>query len=98
MDFSPDGSYFVIVANGGSGMDGICDAAARFETADVSSTVEPTWINWTGGDTLWSVAITDAAVYVGGHNRWLDNPDYDDEPGPNAVERPGIGAIDPVAS
>ncbi len=96
MDFSPDGSYFVIAANGGTGIDGICDAAARFETANVSSTVEPTWINWTGGDTLWSVAVTEAAVYVGGHQRWLDNPDGDDEAGPGAVSRPGIGAIDPV--
>jgi hypothetical protein len=97
VDFSPDGSYFVIVATGGgSGTKGVCDAAARFETANVSSTAEPTWINWTGGDSLWSVAITGPAVYVGGHQRWLDNPYGDDEPGPGAVDRPGIGAIDPV--
>ncbi len=97
VDFSPDGSYFVIVATGYTGLNGICDAAARFETANVSSTVEPTWINWTGGDTLYSVAITEAAVYVGGHQRWLDNPQGADFPGPGAVSRPGIGAIDPVS-
>ena len=97
MDFSPDGSYFVIVSTGGpNGTNGICDAAARFETANVSSTVEPTWINWTGGDSLWSVAVTGAAVYVGGHQRWLDNPFGLDSAGPGAVSRPGIGAIDPV--
>ena len=97
VDFSPDGTYFVIVATGGpSGTNGICDAAARFETANVSSTVEPTWINWTGGDTLYSVAITGPAVYVGGHQRWLDNPLGHDSAGPGAVSRPGIGAIDPV--
>lgn len=97
VDFSPDGSYFVIVATGGpTGTNGICDAAARFETANVSSNAQPTWINWTGGDTLYSVAVTGAAVYVGGHQRWLDNPFGHDSAGPGAVSRPGIGAIDPV--
>jgi hypothetical protein len=97
VDFSPDGSYFVVVATGGpTGTNGICDAAARFETAKVSSTVQPTWINWTGGDTLYSVAVTGTAVYVGGHQRWLDNPFGRDSAGAGAVERPGIGAIDPV--
>jgi Carbohydrate binding domain len=97
VDFSPDGSYFVIVTTGGpNGTTGLCDAAARFETANVSSTAQPTWINWTGGDTLYSVAVTGPAVYVGGHQRWLDNPLGQDSAGPGAVERPGIGAIDPV--
>ena len=98
VDFSPDGSYFVIVATGGAspGNAGLCDAAARFETANASTTTEPTWINWTGGDTLYSVAVTGAAVYVGGHQRWLDNPQGWDSAGPGAVERPGIGAIHPT--
>ncbi|HEX9847626.1 MAG TPA: hypothetical protein VGB33_04330 [Acidimicrobiia bacterium] len=97
VDFSPDGTYFVIVATGGpTGTSGVCDAAARFETSNVSSTAQPTWINWTGGDTLWSVAVTGSAVYVGGHQRWLDNPYGSDSAGLGAVERPGIGAIDPV--
>jgi hypothetical protein len=98
VDFSPDGSYFVIVTTGGPNgtATGLCDAAARFETANVSSTVQPTWINWTGGDTLYSVAVTGVAVYVGGHQRWLNNPFGRDSAGAGAVERPGIGAIDPV--
>ncbi len=96
VDFSPDGSYFVIVTTGAKNNNGLCDAAARFEAADESHDVEPTWINWTGGDTLYSVAITGPAVYVGGHQRWLDNPDGHDSAGPGAVSRPGIGAIDPV--
>ena len=87
VDFSPDGTYFVIVATGGDVPSGICDAAARFETANVSATAAPTWINETNGDSLYSVAVTGPAVYVGGHQRWLDN---------GAVSRPGIGAIDPV--
>jgi hypothetical protein len=97
VDFSPDGSYFVIVTTGGpNGTAGLCDAAARFETAKVTSNVEPTWINWTGGDSLYSVAVTGATVYVGGHQRWLDNPFGRDSAGAGAVSRPGIGSIDPV--
>ncbi|HEV7657224.1 MAG TPA: hypothetical protein VGP36_21190 [Mycobacteriales bacterium] len=101
VDFSPDGSYFVIVATGGTpsrgqGAVGICDAAARFET-DVVAPAKPTWINYTGGDTLHSVAVSDKAVYVQGHQRWLDNPQGHDNPGPGAVARQGIGAIDPVS-
>ncbi|MFL6286790.1 MAG: hypothetical protein ACJ73L_00140 [Actinomycetes bacterium] len=100
VDFSPDGSYFVIVStgyvpkSGGVGRD-LCDAAARFETG-IASPTRPTWINYTGGDTLHSVAVTGAAVYVQGHQRWLDNPFGTDSAGPGAVSRQGIGAIDPV--
>lgn len=100
VDFSPDGSYFVIAATGyipvtgGVGRD-ICDAAARFETS-IANPTRPTWINYTGGDTLHSVAATGAAVYVGGHQRWLDNPFGTDSAGPGAVSRAGIGAIHPT--
>ena len=73
----------------------LCDATARFETANLAPT-RPTWINYTGGDTLHSVAVTDQAVYVQGHQRWLDNPQGRDSAGPGAVSRPGIGAINPT--
>jgi hypothetical protein len=96
VDFAPDGTYFVVVNTGGyGGTGGLCDSAARFETSDVSPTSEPTWINWTGGDSLYSVAVTGVAVYVGGHQRWLDNTFGVNAAGPGAVPRPGIGAIDP---
>jgi hypothetical protein len=100
VDFSPDGSYFVTVSTGfvpQSGQVGIalCDAAARFETATLAP-ARPTWINYTGGDTLHSVAVSDQAVYVQGHQRWLDNPQGRDAAGPGAVSRPGIGAISPT--
>jgi hypothetical protein len=101
VDFSPDGTYFVIVATGyipattaqiGTA---ICDAAARFETSNAAPS-RPTWINYTGGDTLHSVAVTGAAVYVQGHQRWLDNPQGRNAAGPGAVARQGIGAINPT--
>jgi len=72
----------------------VCDAAARFET-NIAHPTKPTWINYTGGDTLHAVAATGKAVYVQGHNRWLDNPEGANTAGPGAVDRPGIGAINP---
>ncbi len=100
VDFSPDGSYFVFVSTGFVPLAGqigtaLCDATSRFETANLAPT-RPTWINYTGGDTLHSVAVTDQAVYVQGHQRWLNNPQGRDSAGPGAVSRPGIGAIDPT--
>jgi hypothetical protein len=101
VDFSPDGSWFAVVATGfvpqagGIGRD-LCDAAARFET-NVPNPSRPTWINYTGGDTLHSVAATDVAVYVQGHQRWLNNPQGRNSAGPGAVSRPGIGAIGPTS-
>jgi Domain of unknown function (DUF5122) beta-propeller len=101
VDFSPDGSYFVVAATGFvpqfSSQIGtmVCDAAARFET-NVAAPTAPTWINYTGGDTLHSIVATGAAVYVQGHSRWLDNPQGRDSAGPGAVSRPGGGAIDPA--
>lgn len=94
--FSPEGDYFVVVATGGiGGPQRLCDAAARFETRARGNAIQPTWVNHTGGDSLYAVAVTGAAVYVGGHQRWLNNPQGRDSAGPGAVERPGIGAIHP---
>ena len=101
VDFSPDGSYFVFVATGWVPQTtdeigtAVCDAAARFEVDNLAPTA-PTWINYTGGDTLHAVEVTGAAVYVQGHSRWLDNPYGNDFAGPGAVVRWGGGAIDPV--
>lgn len=94
--FSPAGDYLVIVTTGReTGSDMPCDTAARFETYAEGEAV-PTWINHTGGDSLYSVAIDDSAVYVGGHQRWMDNPLGDESAGPGAVARSGLAAIDPA--
>jgi hypothetical protein len=99
IDFAPDGSYFVVSTTGafagGAGSGTMCDSVSRWETASTGN--DPTWINYTGGDTTYGVAVTGSAVYVGGHMRWLDNPCGSDSAGPGAVSRPGIGAIDPVS-
>jgi hypothetical protein len=96
--FSPDGSYFVVAATGrASSSIKLCDSAARFETAG-SGRHDPTWVQRTGGDSLYAVAVTGTAVYLGGHQRFLDNPYGSDTkgPGPGAVSRVGIGAVSPT--
>jgi hypothetical protein len=95
VDFAPDGSYFVAVTTGGmTHPDLPCDTAARFE-ATGTGMHRPTWVNHTGGNSLYSVAITGPAVYVGGHQQWHDNPHGQKAPGPGAVEREGIAALHP---
>ncbi|MEN3309733.1 MAG: hypothetical protein V7603_5935 [Micromonosporaceae bacterium] len=97
VDFSPAGDYFVVVATGKlTGAGKMCDSAARFEAAGTGPH-GPTWVNYTGGNSLFAVDVTGPAVYVGGHEQWLDNPLGDKSAGPGAVYRPGIGAIDPVS-
>jgi hypothetical protein len=95
VDWSPDGSTFGIASTGyiprpGDLYKSLCDAAVLYDVGRTS----PRWFNYTGGDTLHSIAVTGAVVYVGGHQRWLDNPLGVNDAGPGAVSRPGIGAID----
>ncbi len=97
VDWIPDGTGFVIVTTGGGfpGTSKLCDTVTRWRDVDASGQ-QPLWINYSGGDTFHSVAATDRAVFVSGHFRWLDNPAGKDTKGPGAVDRLGIGAIDPV--
>jgi len=97
IDFAPDGSYFVVVTTGAPhGTAQLCDSAARWESGKTGTGQNPTWVNWTGGDTLLSVSVTGKAIYVGGHQRWQDNPQGHDSAGPGAVSRPGIAALNPT--
>ena len=96
VDLSPDGSYFVIVSTGGPRFGTLCDTAARWETDAQGTALQPTWIDASGGDTLTAVAVTGSVVYVGGHQRWMNNWFGSDTARPGAVARPGIAALDPV--
>jgi PKD repeat protein len=95
VEMSPDGAFFVIASTGGPHTGTLCDTAARFETYAVGTTLPATWTDTSGGDTLWGVEVTQAAVYVGGHNRWMNNPSGSDRAGQGAVPRPGLVALDP---
>lgn len=101
VDFAPDSSWFAVAAFGYMYQKGyrgrqLCDSVSRFET-DEPDPYAPTWVNYTGGDSLKSVGVTGSAVYVQGHSRWLNNPYGRDYAGTGAVERLGGGAVDPVS-
>lgn len=105
-NWSPDDSTIYVAATGykpvtGPGSSkyeprgGPCDSLMAF--AANGGTVSHTWINYTGCDSLYDVAADASTVYVGGHERYADNPLGCDGAGPGAVSRPGIGGIDPVS-
>ena len=56
----------------------------------------PFWVNYTGGDTLTAAIVDRQAIYVGGHQRWLNNSYGHNDAGPGAIARSGIAALDPV--
>jgi hypothetical protein len=96
--YSPDGSYFVVATTGG-GVDAtsLCDTATRWEADATGANVLPTWTAASGGDTLLSVAVSERAVYVGGHMRWMNNPLASNSAMGGAVPRPSLAALDPLS-
>ena len=100
IDIAPDDSYLITGSNGFRRVgEPACDTIARYEIDDLTNTdVQPTWVNYTGGDSVFEVVATDHAVYAGGHFRWLNNDTSIDgrSAGPGSVERLGLAALDPL--
>lgn len=90
--WSADDKTVYAAATGYKGTSPLCDAISKFSSS-ASSTQKPVWINKTGCDSVFTVAADDTQVYVGGHQRWLGNPNGCDKAGTGASSRPGIGSI-----
>jgi hypothetical protein len=70
-----------------------CDMALAFSANE--SAQSTTWANPTGCDSLLSVVADNYAVYFAGHERWTDNPDGCNDPGPGAVQDYGMQGLNP---
>ncbi len=99
IDIDPTGNYVVMVATGGFYPGRLCDTASRWEIApNAGSGQQPTWVDYTGGDSEWSVAVTGPAVYTGGHQRWMNDYNHVNgamAAGPGGIAHYGIAALDP---
>ena len=99
IDIAPDNSYLVTAQFGFSRTgEPACDTVLRFELDDLTNTdVQPTWVNFTGGDSVYEVAATDHAIYAGGHFRWLNNDTTPNRrsAGPGSQPRNGLAVLDP---
>ncbi|AGL19986.1 hypothetical protein [Actinoplanes sp. N902-109] len=95
VDFSDDGKYFAVVADGGES-EGLayCDTTARWETADRGTNVKATWVAETGRDSVTSLEVAGNVVYVAGHFRWQNNVNGNDAKGDGGVDRYGLAALD----
>jgi PKD repeat protein len=71
-DIAPNDEYFVVSSGSGGDRPPISDTAIAFPIAG-QDFVEPLWVSRCF-DSVYSVAITETAVYIGGHFQFLESP------------------------
>ena len=71
-DVAPNGQYFVAVAGSGGDRPPTSDTAMAFPV-NGNDGVQPLWVS-RHFDSIYSIAITEQAVYVGGHFHWEAAP------------------------
>jgi large repetitive protein len=79
-DIAPDDSYFVVSSGSGGDAPPISDTVVAYPIDAPPGTednVQPLWIS-RHFDSIYSVAITEVAVYVGGHFGFIESPTSDD--------------------
>lgn len=99
IDIAPDDSYFVVGTQGWRRVqEPACDTIARFDFGDLTDTdAQPTWVNYTGGDSVYEVVATDHAVYTGGHFEFVNNDlGGGNWRGAGGQPRRGLAALDPL--
>jgi len=100
VDIDPTGTYVAVGTTGafygGVNANTLCDSVSRWELGRTGASQQPTWVDYAGGDTTWSVTATGTAIYTGGHFRWYNNPYAGDTVGPGTIKRRAIAALDPV--
>jgi len=70
-DISPDDSYFVVTSGSGGDRPPISDTVVAFPIAG-NDLVQPLWVSRVF-DSVYSVAIAENAIYIGGHFSWNES-------------------------
>jgi hypothetical protein len=102
--WSPDGTSVYVATTGFKLFDqpntgprtGPCDAAIAYPAEPQTEFAGNRWINYTGCDSLFSVAADATTVFIGGHQRWISNPTTCDRLGVGGVAQPGLGELNPA--
>jgi hypothetical protein len=100
--WSPDDStvyvattgYHVVGGSNHGVRSGPCDAALAYPATRAS--VGHKWINYTGCDSLYSVAADSRAAYFGGHERYSMNPNACNTLGAGGYNAPGMEGLNPA--
>ena len=79
-DIAPDDSYFVVGSGSGGDRPPISDTVIAYpldSAALQNSDVQPLWIS-RHFDSIYSLAVTEVAVYAGGHFQFIESPTSND--------------------